>query len=248
MRTIKKHWGVGFGTIMLIMLLGSMLTCGGGGGNGNGGGNGGPTIISSFSTTPYTTEPQGIEIKGSSIFVARGENPYYTVYEFDMNGNYIGSYPTSNSCPREIDWDGTYFWHADACIFRIQKYDNSFTFISSFSTPYDAPRSVTYDTSRGTLWATFFNRSYIYEMNTSGSLTGNSILIPGTFTEAPGLKYVSGNFWVSTHEGKIYKLDYSGNVLASFNSLASQPNGIAWDGTYLWIADSSTDMVYQILP
>ena len=40
MRTIRKHWGIGFWTTVLIMLIGSMMTCDSGGGGGNGGGGG----------------------------------------------------------------------------------------------------------------------------------------------------------------------------------------------------------------
>ena len=39
-----------------------------------------------------------------------------------------------------------------------------------------------------------------------------------------------------------------GDIILQFPSPASSPSGLAWDGTYLWVADDGTDAVYKLNP
>jgi DNA-binding beta-propeller fold protein YncE len=44
----------------------------------------------------------------------------------------------------------------------------------------------------------------------------------------------------------IYKLTTSGNVIDSFSSPGPYPDGLAWDGKYLWNADRDESRIYKL--
>ncbi|MBN1322428.1 MAG: right-handed parallel beta-helix repeat-containing protein [Methanotrichaceae archaeon] len=57
----------------------------------------------------------------------------------------------------------------------------------------------------------------------------------------------TGSLWLSDFTAdKIYKLDRSGNVLASFDSPGSVPSGLAWDGMHLWNLDKADGKIYRL--
>ena len=112
MRTIKKHWGVGFWTTVLILLLGSMLTCdsGGGGGGGGGGGNGTTGITAKASANPSSGQaPLTVSFSGSVSggkspltfnwnfgdgSTSTQQNPSYT---YQNEGNYVASFTVEDA-------------------------------------------------------------------------------------------------------------------------------------------------------
>ncbi len=202
-------------------------------------------VVSSFPTSSQTTEPQGVEYINGYLYIAKGENPYRKIYKYDTQGNFIQEINTSNSCPRELTWDGSYLWHPDTCNHRILKINLSGSTIQSFNSPYPSPCAIAWDGSY--LWVSFPGQgNKIYKMDTSGNLTGVFITTP-TNGYPSGLVYVQGYFWVSScTDNKIYQIDTSGNVIRSFNAPGTEPAGLAFDGVYLWHADSGTDRVYKI--
>jgi len=57
----------------------------------------------------------------------------------------------------------------------------------------------------------------------------------------------TGYLWLSDFtQDKIYKVDPSGTVLASFDSPGSVPSDLAWDGTYLWNLDKADGKIYKL--
>ena len=203
------------------------------------------TIVSSFSVAFQTVEPQGIEFLNNYLYISRGEDPYRKIYQYDTQGNLVQVISTSNGCPRELAWDGAYFWHPDTCFHRILKIDGLGNTIQSFASPYASPCAIAWD---GTdLWLSFAGQgNKIFRMDTSGNLTGDSITTP-TADYPSGLVFVGGYFWVSGYtDEKIYQVDMAGNILSLFDAPGTQPAGLAFDGKYLWHTDIGTDRVYQI--
>jgi len=202
-------------------------------------------IVSSFSVSSKTTEPQGIEFVNGYLYVSKGEVPYRKIYKYDTQGNFVEEISTSNGCPRELAWDGSYFWHTDICFNVIYKINSAGTTIQSFNSPNSNPSAIAWDGSY--LWVSFTTQgNKIFEMDTSGNLTGVSIATPVNGYPS-GLVFVNDYFWVSSYtDSKVYQIDTSGNVLALFNAPGTQPAGLAFDGEYLWHSDIGTDQIYKI--
>ena len=38
----------------------------------------------------------------------------------------------------------------------------------------------------------------------------------------------------------------TGDVISSFSAPGTNPRGLTWDGTNLWLADSNTDLIYEL--
>ena len=70
------------------------------------------------------------------------------------------------------------------------------------------------------------------------------LILPARFQQ--GLEFVGNYLWLADYsEGKIYKLDTSGNVLGSFDHPGIAPEGLAFDGNLLLISDSGHDKIYK---
>ncbi len=84
--------------------------------------------------------------------------------------------------------------------------------------------------------------------------------VPGPDSNARGLAFDSDNLWISyasdasIYQGKILKIDVTGNILTSFDApgkLSSVYNtpataGLTFDGTYLWNINYLDDTLYKI--
>lgn len=76
-----------------------------------------------------------------------------------------------------------------------------------------------------------------------------------TATNPVGLTFDSftGTLWLADHGNngspssqKIYNITTSGALISSFPSPNPSPNGLAFDGTDLWVSDSSSDLVWKV--
>mgnify|MGYP005848606179 CR=1 FL=1 len=83
--------------------------------------------------------------------------------------------------------------------------------------------------------------------------------VAGPDSRVGGLAWASGYLWVSyednssIYNGKILKIDMSGNVVTSFNApgdigLYDVPDtaGLTFDGTYLWNINLKDDVIYKL--
>jgi DNA-binding beta-propeller fold protein YncE len=62
-----------------------------------------------------------------------------------------------------------------------------------------------------------------------------------------GLAYDGKFLWCSDKsENKIYKIDKSGKILASFAGPGSEPTDMTFAYEHLWVADTGTEKVYQL--
>ncbi len=77
--------------------------------------------------------------------------------------------------------------------------------------------------------------------------------IEGIALENSGEMWVCYSSYATVYSGKIVKIDMGGNVLTSFNapgkltySNLPATDGLAYDGTYLWVINWSDDNLYKI--
>lgn len=52
--------------------------------------------------------------------------------------------------------------------------------------------------------------------------------------------------FIDTPTDSIFQIETNGNVISSFKHFSNTPTGLAFDGTYLWSSDNSTDQIYKI--
>lgn len=76
---------------------------------------------------------------------------------------------------------------------------------------------------------------------------------PNGFTFSHGIAYDGCSFWITSNLGGAGSETITEFDPLNFNVLSDDvapggayPNGICWDGTYLWIANNDTDALYQI--
>jgi streptogramin lyase len=68
---------------------------------------------------------------------------------------------------------------------------------------------------------------------------------PGT--NPMGLAFDGTYLWNADYtDDKLYKIDRSGNIIASINSPGTHPRGLAFDGIYLWNTDSTQNKIYKL--
>ena len=166
----------------------------------------------------------------------------------------VDQIPLPGSYPWGLGWDGTHLWHADATaetVYLLSPLDGSV--VSSF--PVSSPSFVTgLAFGRKHVWSADSFLGQIHEWSPQGDLL-STLEAPGT--TSTGLAYDGSYLWHSDNVlDTIFLLDPTDvenhaascgslPVLFSFASPDTYPNGLAWDGEYLWIAGSGTEMLYK---
>ncbi|HHV74982.1 MAG TPA: hypothetical protein GXX41_10175 [Thermoanaerobacterium sp.] len=127
---------------------------------------------------------------------------------------------------------------------KIYKLDpNTFTVISSFSTPGTYPRGLAWDGTN--IWIGDINSNKIYKISPSD----RTVISSFSFSKPYGIAWDGSYLWVTTTvDNKIYKVDpNSGTILSSFTGPTTNYSiPVAHDKQNLYINDSST--FYKIDP
>jgi glutamine cyclotransferase len=132
--------------------------------------------------------------------------------------------------------------------FQLSQIDSiTFSIESSITLPGRAIKGLAYDS--GILWAiaTIGDSTKIYRINPDNG----QILLESSSQlnwNGRGITVGAGFLWiVDPTADVIRKLDPSNfSQLASFNTPGSEPNGITFDGTNLWLTDPFFQKIYQL--
>lgn len=162
----------------------------------------------------------------------------------------IDSFPSPDTLPWGLAWDGIYLWHSDLRARTVYQLDASNgSIINQFPAPDDWTKDLTWD---GTyLWACGNFNSRVYQVDPS---TGSVVFwfsSPGI--NPLGLAWDGTYLWHSSHPGtdteptRIYKIDPSnGQVIALFPLPFQWANGLAWHSGFLWVSDSDHGVIYKL--
>ena len=222
------------------------------------------TVLGSFDSPG--TSPTGLTWDGIYLWNADYTND--TIYKLTTTGIVIDSFDSPGPTPWGLTWDGTYLWHTDLDTDKIYVLTTSGEVLQSFDAP-DASSSglawqrmselvECYDDSYcepdswlnaycngGNVWDTFRDWTCVNPgtPSSSCSYTDNAQLIETCVdTCENGVCKNEGYLWnADANTDKIYKLMPNGTIIDSFDAPDSLPTGLAWDGTYLWYLDQSTD-------
>ena len=135
---------------------------------------------------------------------------------------------------------------------RLRKFDGSGNLVASYSLKANAVFGNIYD-------MTFDNAGNLFVLNPNPSLEVDQYDLNGNFVKTWTVSVaiyeiaVDGTYLYGVGSSAVYKFDYSGNLLNTWNSTAnfggtalSSANGIATDGSYLYILDSGNLRVVKI--
>ena len=109
-----------------------------------------------------------------------------------------------------------------------------------------APYGLDYDGDRGVLWMSDNLNDEIYQINTATSAILSSFDVTGLGVR--GLAYDGSNaLWVvGNTTDRIYRYNTLGTVLSSFAAPGSNPTGITYLGSSIYLADDVTDLIYRL--
>lgn len=103
--------------------------------------------------------------------------------------------------------------------------------------------------------AAYYNSEYWLITNTGNVSQYDQNLVPTGSSFSTGLNdvddftTVDGAFFyvVRFNDGNVYRYNTSGALLDTYNisTQVSDPRGIYWDGSYMWVLDNTTDNVYR---
>jgi hypothetical protein len=163
-----------------------------------------------------------------------------------------------------IEHDGTYLWASvsrlapEVRVYEIDPPDG--TILRSYLQNHYNPASsnvigLAYDSANNLIYNHVYPYGPIYAVDASTlvEVSGSSISAPASWIHDIAFDSDNQILWAVTGDAihanyRIYKIRPSdGSFIGSFTTPTNAPNpsGLAWDGTYLWVADSDQNL-YQI--
>jgi len=174
-------------------------------------------------------------------------------YSLIHNWGYTGVYYSVSSQtadPRDIIWDGSYWWILDghySC--DVFKYTSAWSYTETY---YDVgsedtcPEDIFWDGTNW--WMTGDMTDKVYKYNSDWSYTEVFYGLSGQDTHPTGIYWDGTNWWmVGSVTDKVYKYTSSWSYTGNFYSVNQDPtpNDIFWDGTNWWMLGSSNKRVYK---
>jgi len=206
-------------------------------------------ITKSF-CAPSGTQPNGLAWDGENLWMS----------SYMLNGGIYKLNPTDGSVLNRytppvaqydgyggLTYDGSYLWQADAYgggIYKLNPSDCSV--VSSIPSPDKYPSDLAWDGSF--IWVCGYPSQKIYKISpTDGSIISEFNVPQGTGqAQTAGFSYDGAYLWLSG-SSDIFKLNlFDCKVIGSFPAPCSRPDGLAWDGRYLWCASFDQGIIYQI--
>ena len=190
------------------------------------------------------------------------------IYTLDPEEEEIVHYitpPHVISDPAGLTRDGQYLWCADWSGGMIYKLKVNYLFLlvypppddpasiwlsieDSFASPASSPFGLAWDGEY--LWCAEVFRGRIYKLGPENGSVVLSLELPfwpsGLTFDGTDL-WVTGQQKVINGDKQIYRVSLSGKILDSYEPPGSDPEGLTWDGKYLWNCDIADDMIYQLL-
>ncbi len=161
-----------------------------------------------------------------------------TIYSINrVNGSTVRTIPSPLPSPTGLVYDGTGLWISSPEQPEILKINilsgeiikrTGVQRLQISSLAWDGENLLGYDRIT----------KIIYKINKETGEIISSIKIPGF--SAGGILFFDGNIWVSDPlSALIYKLNPEGKILSTYSSPGQKPQGLTYDGAYLWNSDAS---------
>ena len=189
-------------------------------------------------------DPRGLAWDGNYLCCDSGD----TIYKLNpSNGNVINSIPHSVPQSRGLTWDGQHFWIVGNYGYKYKINPANGSIIDTISGKGHS--GLTWDGNY--LWCTGGSGSFnnIYQIDPSDGSNVDQRYNP---CMSPwGLAMQGVYIWSADHfTGKIWML-HSQNPMIQTSFLCpgdDPPQGLTWDGSYLWVGIGESNQIYKINP
>jgi hypothetical protein len=152
---------------------------------------------------------------------------------------------TPSYMPLSLAWDGSTIWNVDGYNETLYSLDRlSGAQVRALTSPLQATTGIAYDGQD--LWICSESSVDVYKINLlNGEIQKRLNLQTGSFT---AIEYGLASLWLADiQSNKILRVDpETAEVLSSFSNPGVMVDGLAFDGNYFWISDSSTLTIYQV--
>ena len=197
---------------------------------------------SSFALTAANTNPTGITLSGSSLYVTDGGND--RVYLYSLAGTAISSFATiaANAIPVGIASDGSSLYVVDS---DDHVYQYSLAGVSQSSFALTAANTTPLGiASDGSSLYVADNDGRVYLYSLAGVLQSSFAL---TVPNPRGIASDGSSLYVVDNNVHVYQYSLAGAFQSSFALIAANatPLGIASDGRSVYVTDNTNDRVYQ---
>lgn len=192
-----------------------------------------------------------ITYDGENLWIAGyQENSIYKISPID--GSVIKTIPSNgNETPRGMTFAGSNLYIIDSDNRTISKVDTAngdiiYTFDAPCSSIDNAPAGLAWDGIN--LWQTenFAGINfYIYKMDTLGTVLSSLIQNDG----ASGLTFAYNSLWkLDNKNDLLIEVEMEGFTEVQEHPVpgGEYPNGLTFDGEYLWLANGDKNLLYQI--
>ena len=196
-------------------------------------------ILSSYNG-PDSGALRGLSWDGSTLWSNTSpDGRSSTIYEHSMNSSLSVSttYPSPSSYTCGIEWIDGRLWSVDNMSDRLVKHTSGITSIDSIYTLNGRGSPVGVAWTGSNIIVT--NEGYLQKFTADGNFISETYV--QSFSD---LTYLGG-YILGSQGNKIYLVDSSFSVVRTYTTSLTSISGIAWDGTYLWLADSGTNKIYK---
>lgn len=212
-------------------------------------------VLATFPMPPGVPSERGMGYDGTYFYVVSAQTNSEKIFKLDPNNNFavVSSFPspgTGSHLPWGIDSDGHNLYIADALQDLIFKTDTSGAILTSFATGGPITSGLGYRTNE--LWngdlgdITMGIPPKVYKLDTLGTpLTSYT-----QSTAVNGLACSDSAVLIgrNINNGHDIRAVNPANFaqLYTFTSPLDYPNGLAFDGTYLWICGRTSGVQYIV--
>ncbi len=212
--------------------------------------------VSDGEKTEYTdgfgSYPVAIAFDGKNLWTANAYSDNVT--KFDPSTGITSNFPVGTE-PRGIEFDGRYVWVANIRAKDYQSLGGSSSVIKldpiTGSVVHEfrvgtGPRNVAFDGRY--IWVASFDDGSVTRIDANDDDDNHVLTTPsGSAPGAHGVAFDGEFMWATSWtSAKVMKLDRTtGNVLASYD-VGGYPSWITFDGTYIWVSNSSSGTVAQL--
>ncbi len=198
-------------------------------------------------TTTLGTNPYGAAFDGTYLWV--GNFSDNNLSKIDVRTNAVVATVPVSYGPRFLAFDGRYLWVTlDSSIGSVEKVDVISNQVVATTTVETYPTAITFDGSY--VWVATFSSGNLNKVDIRTNAVVAMVAI-GDGHDYGSIFFDGSAIWVAMDDGTanvVKKVDPKANAVVATIPVGPNPNGLAYDGEYVWVANNGSNYVSKIDP